>query len=1270
MKSTIIIFFLLFFNLMLFSQVNLLYRVGGRITNSDTRKNETGVTVNLLMNGKVIGSAVTSSNGKYDIQAEAPMGANLQVVYAKSGMVSKKIKFTGSGMTEEDIPAGTEFPLPTLDMDLFSERPNADFSFLNNEPVASFFWDANRMMLDYDKNASAKVRKKIEDLLAIQEKAAIENEAKYQGAISSGQSLLAQKKYDEALIKFKEASKLKPQEELPQTKITELDQLIAKEKAQAQAKQKLETEYKNLIVAADNLRDQKQYEDAVSKYREALSKKVETYPKTEIVKLTKLIANQKAEASKQERFESLKQEGLSLMESNKLNEAKAKFLAANAIKQDPSVTQKIKEINAEIEKEKQSQAKKQQYDLAIKTADNLFNSGKFEQAKVKYQSAISIDQTQEYPKQKLTDIAAELAKLQKEKEFKAQINQLISEGNSAMNVKDLNLAKAKFEEVLNLESNNEVAKQKLRLITQQLSAQKNNAEKEQMFNQLKSEGFELVTSKKYKEAKIKLEQALAIKSDAQISQKIVEINKFIDDENKIKGLDNQYNKSIQEAKAYEADKKYENALAKYKVASSLKPKESLPKQKISELKKIISSQAQAATDDKNYDLHIGNGNKYLAQQNFDIAISEYEKALSFKPNDSFAKSKINEASQLKDNIAKAAKAGAEKTKQFDEIIILADKLYRQKKYLDAKTQYEKALTIIPTDLRAQNQIKECVRLEKAESNKEVDASYRKLLTVADKKLASKDYDKAKEYYERALTIRSNDPYPKTKLKEIERLKNPQPTIERKQPEPIEPEKLQPLGVIYEKSEKEAIDDLRKAEIERKRLKEKGLEKGADEVIALYEEKENQKKVEARAGNQQVVELRNYIDDEIQNRKEEFQEVVEQNKKVRREQESFNEQSNSFENTDRLNIQTKTDIMKLENDIETTDKLAQYEGKTAEMKIYQTIHLNKLETSFNEEHIEKIEGIDEIKKVGDQIEQAQIQNNDEKIDADQKIIRATKNNTILVEEANEKKRIEALTTKKEIVVADREQEKIMIKDVSNAADLNDNLEVIKENVVSSSASSYNNDQNQGRETTDQVVELNKNIASEQKGNEETLRNSTEKLKLNKKGLYSNSNSTYNNEKVKYLSNQGNIGRKYNKIEDDVTNSNYKNVESGSALKDKANELIDNNTQQVFDKEQMLINAQQKLNQTSQTSGSQEKVLQPNALGQEYPEGVSQETFNQNDENGLMKAINTRRIVVIEGHGDVYVRTQTASATTYSKNGEPSSERVWQKETQGPHLKKNY
>jgi hypothetical protein len=55
---------------------------------------------------------------------------------------------------------------------------------------------------------------------------------------------------------------------------------------------------------------------------------------------------------------------------------------------------------------------------------------------------------------------------------------------------------------------------------------------------------------------------------------------------------------------------------------------------------------------------------------------------------------------------------------------------------------------------------------------------------------------------------------------------------------------------------------------------------------------------------------------------------------------------------------------------------------------------------------------------------------------------------------------------------------------------------------------------------------------------------------------------------------------------------------------------------------------------------------------------------------MTAIITRRIVVIEGHGDVYVRTQTLQAITYSKNGQAITEFHWQKDTDGAQLEKHY
>ena len=83
---------------------------------------------------------------------------------------------------------------------------------------------------------------------------------------------------------------------------------------------------------------------------------------------------------------------------------------------------------------------------------------------------------------------------------------------------------------------------------------------------------------------------------------------------------------------------------------------------------------------------------------------------------------------------------------------------------------------------------------------------------------------------------------------------------------------------------------------------------------------------------------------------------------------------------------------------------------------------------------------------------------------------------------------------------------------------------------------------------------------------------------------------------------------------------------------------------------------------------EKVA--NDLGKLYPEGVSQEQFEQYDDEGLLKAVVTRRVVVTNGHGAVYVRIQTLSGLTYTKNDQPATEYVWQRETQDAKLKRNY
>ena len=53
-----------------------------------------------------------------------------------------------------------------------------------------------------------------------------------------------------------------------------------------------------------------------------------------------------------------------------------------------------------------------------------------------------------------------------------------------------------------------------------------------------------------------------------------------------------------------------------------------------------------------------------------------------------------------------------------------------------------------------------------ETAAETERSYQKIIQTADKYFADANLAQAKEYYERALTLKQNDPYPKGKLLEI------------------------------------------------------------------------------------------------------------------------------------------------------------------------------------------------------------------------------------------------------------------------------------------------------------------------------------------------------------------------------------------------------------------------------------------------------------------------------------------------------------------------
>ena len=117
----------------------------GKIIDMDTEKALSGVTVRVLSDGAEVSSATTASNGNYSVQFSP--GKIYTIEYNKPGYVSKIVKVDVIKVNEEDMPPGGKI-FPPINLDLFTDRQGADFSFLKTEPVVDWYFDRDRMNFD------------------------------------------------------------------------------------------------------------------------------------------------------------------------------------------------------------------------------------------------------------------------------------------------------------------------------------------------------------------------------------------------------------------------------------------------------------------------------------------------------------------------------------------------------------------------------------------------------------------------------------------------------------------------------------------------------------------------------------------------------------------------------------------------------------------------------------------------------------------------------------------------------------------------------------------------------------------------------------------------------------------------------------------------------------------------------------------------------------------------------------------------------------------
>jgi epidermal growth factor receptor substrate 15 len=754
-------FVFLCMNTAVFAQAKVPFSVF--LKNKATGKKESGVTVTVYEGSSVVSTSVSDGSGTVKLILDG--GKKYKVEFTKGGKVTRFVSVDLKNVTDE-LLQGSSVPKGELDMSMFDQVPNVDFSYVTSNPATEYYFNqAEDANLKYDEVLADKMIKKVDKLLKDAEAAKGQNEAEYNNLIKQADGQFAGKKYQEALASYEQALTIKPTEKYPSDKINEIDGILKAEKANAQQNQQAEQEYQSLITAADNLFNQKKFEEAKARYQEALTKKQEQHPKDQIIKCDAEIARLKKEAENAQKYTDAIKAGDSFFTQKSFQAAKDKYKEALKWKaEDPYATGKLAEIDGKLNAQKAEQETKKKYDDANAAGDALFAQEKWAEAKAKYNEALAIIPSSTYTQGKIKEVDAKLAEIEKEKAKQEQIAKLLTEGNTAFTASQWVPSKTKYQEVLKLDPENATATARITEIDAQIADEKANAERTAKIKQLVLEGDGLVKQTKLAEGKAKYVEALALKADPAVQAKIDAVDAQLLAASKKAEQKQQFDKAMADGEALFAAAKYEEAKVKFQEAQTIDPAQTTPKPRIAEADKKIAELASNAQKAEKYAAAMAAGNNALAGGELTEAKTKFTEAVGLDGTKQEAKDKLAEVNKL---IADQAAAQANKVK-YDAAIKAGDDFLAANKLPEAKAKFTEAVGLDANQVYPKQKLTEIEGLlASAEKQKEVNT----LIKEGDAALTKKDAANARAKYQQALVLDPGNAIASAKMQEVAALEN-------------------------------------------------------------------------------------------------------------------------------------------------------------------------------------------------------------------------------------------------------------------------------------------------------------------------------------------------------------------------------------------------------------------------------------------------------------------------------------------------------------------
>lgn len=523
-------------------------------------------------------------------------------------------------------------------------------------------------------------------------------------------------------------------------------------------------------------------------------------------------------------YQSLIKSGDTEYAKNEYIKAKTYYQEALRLKpNDPTAKGKLDKTLQKIREENQ---KEEKFFEHIDKADEFYANGDLNKALTEYNNALKLFPKDEYALGKKDEITTTL---KNEKEKLDSFNDMVALGDKLLKEEKYAEAVLQYESALKLYPNNNAVKEKYQEAKNKKETYDTKASE---YLRLKTQGQEFTLRKKYSEAINVYQQALELFPDDK------EIPGIIANLQSQQDISERYNSKINEADALYEDRSYVEAKTAYEAALTVIPDDSYALGMIDRIDEIVNSseyrkiQSDKAKMDNDFENYIAKGVNAEAAKNYELALTNYNKALEIKPNnaDALAKKKnaedmilyqeqqrkeqerlaaVEAEKQRKANIQNLINAGnqqltdkryAEAEQTFNQVLALdptnatateklgiiagfyeeiqrqkqenyqnamsdGDYAYASRNYAEAIRQYNIALTNKPGDEIASQRLTEAQQAENMRLAS-LEGEYNGFITKGDAQFQTKNYDKAIEFYTKAMNVGTGNPYPANKIREI------------------------------------------------------------------------------------------------------------------------------------------------------------------------------------------------------------------------------------------------------------------------------------------------------------------------------------------------------------------------------------------------------------------------------------------------------------------------------------------------------------------------